>query len=67
LVSPVDANLLLVDATSVEGLHGALGGTRVVVLNETVVVALGLELKGYIASGNVLCERVLRKRGRRLK
>lgn len=66
LVSPVDANLLLVDATAVEGLHGALGGTRVVVLNETVVVALGLELKGYIASEEVLCDRKLKKRGRML-
>jgi hypothetical protein len=45
LVSPVDANLLLVDATAVESLHRALGGTRVVVLNKTVVEALGLELE----------------------
>jgi hypothetical protein len=58
LVSPVDANLLLVDTTAVKSLHGALGSTGVVVLNETVVVALGLELKGYIASEKVLCDGV---------
>lgn len=43
------------DATAVEGLHGALGGTGVVVLNETVVETLGLELKWYIGSEKVLC------------
>jgi hypothetical protein len=67
LVSPVDANLLLVDTTAVKSLHGALGSTGVVVLNETVVVALGLELKGYIASEKVLCDGVLKKRRRMLK
>ena len=55
LVSPVDANLLLVNATAVESLHRALGGTGVVVLNETVVVTLGLELKRGKTSENVLC------------
>ena len=45
LVGPVDADLLLVNATAIEGLHCALGRTGVVVLDETVVVTLGLELE----------------------
>lgn len=45
LVSPVDANLLLVNAAAVKSRHSALCRTGVVVLNETVVVALGLELE----------------------
>lgn len=45
LVGPVNADLLLVDATSVEGLHCALGRTGVVVLDESVVVTFGLELE----------------------
>jgi hypothetical protein len=49
LVSPVNANLLLVNATSVEGLHGALGSTWVIVLDESVVEALGLELSLRLA------------------
>jgi hypothetical protein len=44
-----------VNATAVESLHRALGGTGVVVLNETVVVTLGLELKRGKTSENVLC------------
>ena len=61
MVGPVDANLLLVDATAVKGLHGALGGTGVVVLNETVVVALGLELKRGGALEEVFCEKEVLK------
>jgi hypothetical protein len=34
-----------VNATAIEGLHGALGRTGVVVLDEAVVVTLGLELE----------------------
>lgn len=45
LVGPVDADLLLVNAMAIEGLHGALGRTGVVVLDEAVVVTLGLELE----------------------
>lgn len=32
----------LMDSATVQGLHGTLGGTGVIVLNETIVVALGL-------------------------
>ena len=31
------------DTAAIQGLHGAFGGTGVVVLNETVVVTLGLQ------------------------
>lgn len=62
MVSPVDANLLLVDTTAVESLHGALGGTGVVVLDETVVVTLRLELKGDEASEKVLCDSIEEER-----
>jgi hypothetical protein len=55
LVRPVHADLLLVDATAIESCHCALCGTGVVVFNETVVVALGLELR----EGKKLSEKVL--------
>jgi hypothetical protein len=55
LVSPVDADFLLVDAAAVESLHCAFGGTGVVVFNEAVVVALGLELRGIVSGKKVLC------------
>lgn len=45
LIRPVDADLLLVHTAAVERLHGAFGTLGVIVLDEAVVVALGLELQ----------------------
>lgn len=39
----------LVNATAVQGLHGTLGCARVVVLDETVIEALGLVLISQIS------------------
>jgi hypothetical protein len=44
LISPVHANLLLMDTSAVKSLHGAFGGAWIVVLDKAVVVAFGLEL-----------------------
>ncbi len=55
----------LVDATAVEGLHGALSGTGIVVLDEAVVVALGLNCcnNGSVDGSGRVQRRV--RRGRR--
>ena len=46
VITPVEVALHvtygLMDSAAVQGLHGALGGTRIVVLHKAVVVALGL-------------------------
>ena len=44
LIRPVDADLLLMNAPAVEGLHSTLGALWVVVLHEAVVIPFGLEL-----------------------
>jgi hypothetical protein len=44
LIGPVDTDFGLMDLAAVEGCHGTLGRSRVIVFDKAVVESLGIEL-----------------------